>query len=264
MAPLATLEQVVWRNQRGFQLGPLDLLIEPGEIVVLVGDNGAGKSTLLRLLAGLWRPTRGSVNWPQVGNARSALSVARVVGYLQQNVPSEVGITVSELVALGRFAHHKADSPVTLSASSHAALEAMGMVGFESSLVDQLSGGERKRVLVAAVLAQQAPLLVLDEPTAHLDPASHRLMASAVRSYVGASAGKRAAVIATHDLHFAQSIATRVLGVRLGEATDLGSPELALTADSLGSLFGTQFVAASEGPPVVDMGRRETSSERQP
>ncbi len=285
MTNLAVAERVVWSNRSGFQLGPLDLIAGPGEVVVLVGENGAGKSTLLRILAGIWSPHRGRVEWPLLDND-SSKSLATVVGYLQQNVPGGIGsgllgssasssggpgsggsdsdnlaMRVAELVTLGRYVHRRADTPTTVTAAVDAALAAVGLSGFHKRAVDSLSGGERKRVLVAAVLAQQAPLLVLDEPTAHLDPASHRLMATAIRRYVQTEAQERGAVIATHDLHFARTIATRVVGLRQGAMVDLGPPETGFSIASLNGLFNTDFVHASHGPPVVEL---DASTQQEP
>ncbi len=256
--------ELVWHNDRGFKLGPVDLVVVAGEVVAVIGGNGAGKSTLLRLLAGIWTPFSGEVQWPPARGVRdlsetqgssrlTPAQLARAVGYMQQSLPTAVGLRVKEVVELGRFPHLSMEFPGSHRKVIDQALAVMAVENMANRPIDRLSGGERKRVFVAAVLAQQAPLLVLDEPTAHLDPSSHRLMAAAVRSYVGHEAESRAAVVATHDLHFARAIADRVVGIQDGEARDLGRSDEAFTASRLSSLFSTRFAGADQGPPVVDL-----------
>ena len=254
MTQLATAKGIVRRAGSGFRLGPADVAIRSGEVVALIGANGAGKSTLARILAGIWQPDEGTVTWASLGVSPGAATLARHVGYLQQSLPGAIGLTVEEVVELGRFSQRHQDEPGVSTNVCAQAIERVGMSDLSHRSVDHLSGGERKRALMAAVLAQQAPLLILDEPTAHLDAASHRLVADAIREYVTTDPEVRGALVATHDLHFARAVADRVLGLTDGELIDLGGRHEAFTVSRLAGLFATGFLAAGEGPPVVDLG----------
>jgi iron complex transport system ATP-binding protein len=183
-------------------LDEVTFAVPPGWTAV-VGPNGAGKSTLLRVLAGLQAPGAGDVrldgrpldSWP-------ARARAMRIAWLAQQGDSSGELTVREIVRLGRLPH------LGLFASSTAADEAVvdrAMAAAECAAwhgrrLHQLSGGERQRVLLARTLAVEAPLLLLDEPTTHLDPPHQRVLARLIRQQ--ASAGT-AVVSVLHDLSFA-------------------------------------------------------------
>ncbi len=253
MSSLVKARSVSWSNVSGFQLGPANVLVKSGEVVTLIGANGAGKSTLARILAGIWRPDVGKVTWAEIGSSPGAAELARQVAYLQQSLPGVIGLSVEEVVELGRFAHRHEEGVGAGGDACAWAIARVGLSDLSHRSVDSLSGGERKRALLAAVLAQQAPLLILDEPTAHLDAASHRLVADAIREYVAAAPDVRGALVATHDLHFARAVADRVLGLTDGQVRDLGPRAEAFSVERLSDLFATGFLEAGEGPPVVDL-----------
>lgn len=191
-------------------LRDLDLDIPAGELTVLVGPNGSGKTTLLRTLWGLLPPLSGEVFIQ--GKPITRLSVrgrARLAAYVPQIETSAPGYTVRETVWAGRFARlgwfalggPEDDRAVT------SALQAVGLVGDAERPASELSGGEFRRLLIARALAQEAPVLLLDEPEAHLD-AGHQIE---ILSMLRRLARGGAAVLATiHDLNLASLWADRV------------------------------------------------------
>jgi len=156
----------------GFRLGPIDLSVARGGFTALVGPNGSGKTTLLRLLDGALRPERGTVRL--LGRDLAGLTrreVARAVALFGQDTALGFPYRVGEVVLMGRHplrGDFAFDSPEDLRVAREA-LERVGLGGAWDRFVFELSGGERQRVLLARVLTQGAPLVLLDEPTAHLD-----------------------------------------------------------------------------------------------
>src|SRR4029450_118486 len=160
------------RARDPFSLREVSLGGGPGEIVGVIGPNASGKTTLIRLLSGLLRPTRGEILLEGQSLARlTRAAVATRVGVVPQDVPRDFPYTVEELVLMGRFPH----APGRFFESvrdRRVAAEAMALVGVQAlagERCDRLSGGERQRVMLARALAQEPRLLVLDEPTAHLE-----------------------------------------------------------------------------------------------
>ncbi|MDX1502703.1 MAG: ABC transporter ATP-binding protein [Thermoanaerobaculia bacterium] len=247
-APLARAEGVTAHLPGGFRLGPLDLAVERGECLAVVGPNGAGKTTLLRLLAGLLAPGRGRMLWQEEPYAAaSRRQLARRIAYVPQVRPARIPLTVRQLVLQGRFPHlPRFGSPTAEDYREvAAALATVGIAALADRPVDALSGGERQAVFIAAALAQEAPLLVLDEPTTHLDPGHQRDAAALVRR-LSQTAG-RTVVTATHDLNFASLVATRILALRDGRALTCDVPRRLLTAEMLGELFDAPFAVVRGG-----------------
>ena len=154
-------------------LREVDLALEPGRFTVVVGPNGAGKTTLLRCLAGLIQPDRGTVTL-NGDNLRqmTGSSRAKAIAYLAQNGTVAWPIPVASVVALGRLPHGEKPDALTPAGREAvaAAIASVGLRGFESRAATELSGGERARVLLARALATRAPVLLVDEPVAALDP----------------------------------------------------------------------------------------------
>jgi iron complex transport system ATP-binding protein len=248
------LQDTTWETEGRHILGPLSLTIEAGECLVVVGPNGAGKTTLLRLLAGVLEPTAGEVGIE--GRPYRAISrrrLARRIAYVPQIRPMSLPLTVEEVVLLGRYPHlsrwrlgHGAEDERAVTA----ALREVGLEDLRRRPVEQLSGGERQGVFIAAALAQAAPVLILDEPTTHLDPGHQRDVARLLLRLGGDR--RRTVITATHDLAFAALLADRVCALKQGSILACGTPQEILQPEWLERLFAAQFrmVTTDSGPAV--------------
>jgi iron complex transport system ATP-binding protein len=236
-------------------LGPLDLEVRRGECLVAVGPNGAGKTTLLRLLTGLLRPVAGAVSWRgEPFRSLTRRELARRISYVPQSRPAEVPLTVEEVVLLGRYPHLSAFQMAPRPEDFAAVEEALRLVGIDELRgrpVDELSGGERQAVFIAAALAQESELLVLDEPTIHLD-ARHQSDLAGLLLRLKAESG-RTVVLATHDLNLASLLGDRLLAMAGGLALAVGTPAEILRPDLLQRLFRARFEIVRGGERPVTM-----------
>ena len=229
-----------------------DLALEAGEIVAVVGPNGAGKSTLVRVLAGLLRPSKGEVrigDAPLAGLART--QVARRVAVVPQAQETLFPFSVREVVALGRTA--RLDFLGRVSASDAAAIDrallAMELVPLADRRIDLVSGGERQRVVLAMALAQETPVLLLDEPTVHLDP-GHQLATLALLRRLALERGI-AVLAVVHDLNLA-ALADRVVVIAEGRIVRAGPPASVLTDELVRAVFGPGWrVTLERDTPVI-------------
>ena len=236
-------------------LSGFDFRAVEGELVGLVGPNGAGKTTLLRLMSGVLRQGGGNI-WlrgAEVGRMRPR-DRARLVSVVPQNPSVPLGLTAFEVALLGRNPHlgllqweGPGDAEVAMKA-----LEATGTAQLAQRKVDSLSGGERQRVLIAMALAQQAPVMLLDEPTSSLDiahqPAIMELLHS-LRSTEGS-----AVIVAMHDLTLAAQFCDRIVVIHQGRNFAEGSPGEVLTEQIIGTVYGINVRVLAHpdtGLPVV-------------
>ena len=223
-------------------------------VTAILGQNGSGKSTLLSLLARQSRCDAGSVTLGGADIAGpSQRGFARQVAYLPQRLPPVPGLTVRELAGLGRFAWRGAFG--RWQAADYAAVAAglaeTGTAPFADRLADELSGGERQRAWIAMLLAQDAPVLLLDEPTAALDLAhAYEVMGLLRRS---ARAGGRRIVVVLHDVNLAARFADRILGLRSGRVSFDGPAAAFLAPGPLRALYDIDMalVAGPSGPVAV-------------
>lgn len=193
-------------------IAALDWQIDTGQCWCVIGRNGAGKSTLLRTLAGLREPDGGVVLWNRKAIAQWPLQeLARARAYLPQSHGDAFGYRVIDTVLAARHPYHDARYWETESdlAAAHAALDALDVGALAQRDIRTLSGGERRRVALAAVLAQDTPLLLLDEPALALDLA-HQVGMMALLARLRRESNKTI-VMVSHDLNLAQGIATHAL-----------------------------------------------------
>jgi iron complex transport system ATP-binding protein len=216
----------------------LDLAVGAGECWAIVGPNGAGKTTLLRALAGLDAPLRGEVRYGGVPvRTLSARSRALHRAFLPQDSQDAFPATALEAVLIGRHPHlarfaWESDSDV---ARAREALATFGLQDFAQRDVRTLSGGERRRVALAGLLVQDAPLLLLDEPSSHLDIAQQ---AAALEVFVELARRQRASVMMVlHDLHLATRFCDHAIAIGGGKAS-AGTAADILAAETLSALFG--------------------------
>jgi len=215
--------------------------VEPGDFLAIVGPNGAGKTTLLHTLLGLLTPEAGGV-WIAGRSIRTYTRrrLARLLSYVPQNDGRAISFTVEEFILLGRYAHRgrfaapdREDRRVL-----REAMEVTGTRTFADRPVSSLSGGERQKVLIAAALAQEADVLLLDEPTVFLDP-RHQVEATDLLCRLHQQRALTILMV-THDLNVAAQC-RRVLAVRDGSVAYYGLADGFLTADILGELYGVPF-----------------------
>jgi iron complex transport system ATP-binding protein len=218
-------------------LNDVSLALPSGRLVALVGPNGAGKTTLLRALAGLV-PSDGAIDVG--GEALSSLSLrqrARRFAYLPQGHIVHWPLPARDIVALGRYPHGATD-PARLSRvdaeAVERAMQATDVVDLRGRPVTELSGGERSRVVLARVLAVEAPVILADEPTASLDP---RHQIDIVRSLRAAADQGALVIVVTHDLGLAARFADEVLVLSDGRLVSQGAAAEALSEKIMGEVF---------------------------
>jgi iron complex transport system ATP-binding protein len=232
----------------------VSLRIVPGEIVALVGPNAAGKSTLARVAASLARPTSGAVRLS--GDDAFAIGRrerARRVAFLAQDEPADLPFTAREVALMGRAPHLGLWALESASDRARAdeALAEMDASPLADRSVAQLSGGERRRVYLARTFAQEAALLVLDEPTDALDLKHQARFVSALRRR---AAGAGAALVVLHDLGLAAAACDRVALLEAGRLVAEGPPVEVLRPELLGRVYGTQVDVVphpATGRPLV-------------
>jgi iron complex transport system ATP-binding protein len=233
----------------------LDLVVPPGRISVIVGANACGKSTLLRALARLLAPESGSIQLD--GRAIHSLptrQVARQVGILPQAPVAPDGLTVIDLVGRGRSPHQtwwRQWSPADERAVTEA-LAATGVTDLADRPVDELSGGQRQRAWIAMAVAQQTPVLLLDEPTTFLD-LSHQIDVLDLVVDLNRRDG-RTVVMVLHDLNQACRYADHVIAMKAGRIVAQGEPADVITADLVDEVFDVRCEVTVDpltGTPLV-------------
>jgi iron complex transport system ATP-binding protein len=229
------------------------LAVARGEVVAIVGPNGAGKSTLLRALAGLLRPSSGSVRLDGVDIATLARrELARRIAVVPQIFDTLFPFTVREVVALGRTARLGTFGGASRGdlAAIDRAIADLDLVDLASRRIDRLSGGERQRAVLAMALAQEADVLLLDEPTVHLDPGHQVVMLRLVRELACTRGLAVAAVL--HDLNLAAAMATRLAVLAEGRIVCDAAPESVINAELIRDVFGPGLVVGrNDGRPIV-------------
>ena len=241
--PIISLSDIgfAYSPDRPEALQNLALEIPAGSLTAILGPNGGGKTTLLHVLLGLFHPQKGSLRiaeLPPSGYSRRELS--RLIGLVPQNEHIPFDFSLLDYVLLGRAPYLGAlDQPVT--EDQEAARKALGTVGLEAMharAVTTLSGGERQLAMIARALAQNPRILLLDEPTSHLDLGNRRAVQQVLRKLAGDGV---TIVFTTHDPHLVADMANFVLLLRNGTL---------LAAGPMESMFTTELLSATYGIPV--------------
>ncbi|GAA0322569.1 ABC transporter ATP-binding protein [Kineococcus aurantiacus] len=233
----------------------LGLEIPDGSFTVVIGPNACGKSTLLRALARMVKPTAGHVylDGEQIHSLPSK-EVARRLGLLPQTATAPDGITVADLVARGRFPHQKLLRQWSAEdeRAVDAAMAATQVSELADRTVDELSGGQRQRVWIAMALAQETPILLLDEPTTYLDIA-HQIEVLDLCAQLHEEQD-RTMVAVLHDLNHATRYATHLVALKAGTVVAQGDPSEVVTAELVEEVFGLPCVVVPDpetGTPLV-------------
>jgi iron complex transport system ATP-binding protein len=229
----------------------VDVALNLGQVAAVIGENGAGKSTLLRLLAGYEVPDKGNI---QVGGeALSRMSAdvrARHIAWLPQNVAHAWPIRVRDAVAIGLYAAKGAPGGHS-DECEHAINTMLGVCGL-ADLADRsttsLSGGEMARVHIARTLISRAPIILVDEPVAALDPRYRHIIMDILRYYARSGA---AVLVVLHDLALAARYADHIIGMRHGEIVVEGTAEAVVTPVNIKTLFDVDaHIDHSTGHPI--------------
>jgi ABC-type cobalamin/Fe3+-siderophores transport system ATPase subunit len=242
MPALVTVERLSIRRGAREVLRALTFTVDPGDFLAIVGPNGAGKTTLLSSVLGLLRPSAGCVRiLGRPVQEFSRRDLARLVSYVPQADARPISFSVEEFVLLGRYAHRgRLAPPDALDRRAIGdAMEATATTAFRERQVSSLSGGERQRVFIAAALAQHARVLLLDEPTAFLDPRHHIETADLLRGLNGAQG--LSVMMVTHDVNLAARCGRQILALRDGTLAYFGDVAGFLTAPVLATLYGVSF-----------------------
>ncbi len=240
--PIIQVEDATVRFGTVSALTAVDMTVQSGEFIGLVGPNGSGKTTLIRVIAGVLTPDSGSV---RVGGRRVDRTTAREVSREVAVVPQDTSLTfdfsVRDVVAMGRtpYLSRLGRSQRSDRDAVDRALDRTAITDLADRSINEVSGGERQRVLIARALAQDTPVLLLDEPTANLD-INHQIRTLELVAEL-ATEGKTV-VAAIHDLNLAAHYCDELVLLGDGRRIAAGAPKTVLTEEHLETVFGTRAV----------------------
>jgi iron complex transport system ATP-binding protein len=246
----------------GYVIHGISLAVEPGEFVAILGKNGSGKSTLIKAVQRLLANARGTVRCGGEDVFRmSPRRIAARIAYVPQLSEPVFEYTVEEIVLMGRFARQ--GRLAKASAEDEAAVtEAMRLAdvgALRAKRLSHLSGGERQRAFIARALAQDAPLLLLDEPSLHLDIGYQAEIYGILKS-LQRDRG-RTVVAAEHNINLAAAHAERLIFLKDGAVAAEGAPEATVTAANVREIFGAEADIrenARSGLPEISLASKET------
>jgi len=245
---LYTVKNLAFAYEPGKKVLDVDLFhVSPGEFVALIGPNGAGKSTLLKILSGLIKPASGVLEFKgKKFRDISSRELAKKVAYLPQDDEVHFPFTVGEVVMLGRWPHTGGaffDSARDIEISSDA-MKRVGISDWSGRLINELSGGERARVLLAKAIATQPECMLLDEPVSNLDIKYRAEAYAMLRSLVESGVG---IVVVAHDIGSMSRWADRMVLLAGGKIVVDGAPSDVLKEDILERAYGLSVKVITDG-----------------
>ncbi|MBL89011.1 MAG: hypothetical protein CL517_01895 [Actinobacteria bacterium] len=225
----------------------LNVVIPNGEVTAIIGPNGCGKSTLLKALARILTPDKGIVflDGTDIRNVPTR-EVARKLGILTQNQRAPEAVSVYDLVRRGRYPHQGIFDQWSREDENAVdrALETTGLRDYKEKLVDELSGGQKQRVWIAMILAQDTKLMLLDEPTTHLDmPHQMEILEMLLKLSVDED---RTVVLVLHDINMAARYCSNLIALREGKILVSGRPSEVVTTEMVDSIFGVKALVIED------------------
>ena len=239
MATILELDHVSFKRGNRFIVNKMNVSLQAGHFIGLIGPNGTGKSTLLKLMAKLLKAHSGTIQFLQKNlNEMTDLEVAKAITYMPQSTMLDYQFTVEQVVMMGRHPHRKKwqlsqkqDYTIV-----EEALKQTGIDHLKDRFITTLSGGERQLTFLARAITQQSDVILLDEPTSDLDIYHQVQICEIIRLLV--KEGKTV-VAAIHDINLATRYCDQLLLLRDGEIVSFASPEEAITSDILRKVFQT-------------------------
>ena len=238
---MVTVKDLYFRHPRGANdiLRGVNLSVTDGLVTTIVGPNGSGKTTLFKCMAGLWQPRQGAILFgDQDLSHLSSSRRARIMAVVPQDHEPPFPYSVTDVVLMGRVSHVSLFSTPSREdrLAAGKAMERLGISHLSDRAYTKLSGGERQLVLIARALSQEAPILILDEPTSHLDFRNQILILRQIREIVRQ---KNLTVLMTlHDPNLAMQFSDRVALIHDGRILAEDLPQTVLTKDHLLKIFG--------------------------
>jgi iron complex transport system ATP-binding protein len=229
--------------------------LPPSRILSIIGPNGSGKSTLLKCIDKILIPLQGSVLLDRKEIMKMCRrEIAKKIGYVQQSVSRGFPTTVFDTVLMGRRPHLSWRSGEEDEERIWEVLRLLEIEDLALKYFGELSGGQQQKVLIARVLAQEAEVILLDEPTSNLDIRRQFEVMDIIRNLVK----KRlvSSIIAIHDLNLASRYSDRIIMMKRGKTVSAGDPSHVLTAENIASVYGVEAVVRkqSEAPYIIPVG----------
>ncbi len=255
-AELIAASNIAFAYQPGKQvLNGVSFQLPKGTVAAIVGPNGVGKSTILKILCGYLKPASGEVLLEgKPIQEYDNLERSKLVAAVPQNIYAPIPFTVEQVVKMGRlarlsrFARMTHDDKEIIARTMHD----LNLTVFAGRAIGELSGGERQRVMIATALAQEPDLLLLDEPTSHLDIGNS---ARVIKALINWQRKKGSSIlIVTHDVQMAARVCERIILLKDGNVLGDGNPHDVLTPESLFQAYGhgvSSFISPVDGLPVI-------------
>mgnify|MGYP000061870729 CR=1 FL=1 len=233
--PLLTCQHLSWQAEQHLILDDINFAINAGSFTGLLGPNGAGKSSLLRCLYRYLKPNQGAVLFQQQNIWQiSPREYAQQVAVVLQESPSQFNLSVYDVVALGLVPHQGLFTANKQQEQQEVdtALEQVGLLNKSQQAFEHLSGGEKQRALIARAIVQKPSLLIMDEPTSHLD-VKYQIQIMELAKSLGIT------VLASfHDLNLASAMCDQLLVLNQGKLVSQGTPSEVITSEMLSQVFG--------------------------
>lgn len=234
----------------------VNLLAKSGELTGLIGPNGSGKTTLIKTIAGILKPQRGSITFKGKNIiGMNSKTRSRLIAVVPQSVSIDFEFTVEDIVLMGRTPYiHRGESAEDVSIARDC-MKKTNTLHLKDRLVTELSGGELQRVIIARALAQQPEILLLDEPTSHLDLRGQVEILQLMKKIVKYGVVVLAVI---HDLNLAASYCHRIALLHHGKINAIGTPQEVLTPQNIQHTFNIQVaVENKDGTPIILPGMSE-------